>query len=108
MFFYLIFQYLDLFPWLRHLPNPDWDFVQKTNVKMMAFVGEHLRKRRVIVLREFDRNNEWPFIMFHHTGHVILIPYKDQCRSRKIKFSILIPKAIIWIFDISRSALILM
>ena len=46
-------QYLELFPWLRYLPNADWTFLQDTNKEMMSFINSQIKQR----LKDFDGTN---------------------------------------------------
>ncbi len=46
-------QYLELFPWLRHLPNADWKDLQDTHNEMMSFINTQIEHR----LKLFDGIN---------------------------------------------------
>ncbi len=46
-------QYLEIFPWLRYLPNVDWTFFQDTNKEMMSFIYKKIEHR----MNDFDGIN---------------------------------------------------
>ncbi len=46
-------QYLELFPWLRHLPNADWQYLKDTNKEMTSFINNQIKLR----MERFDGIN---------------------------------------------------
>ncbi len=43
-------QYLEHFPWIKHLPNADWKFLQDTHNDMISFINRQIQQR----MEQFD------------------------------------------------------